>query len=361
MPNIRAQNWPWRQPSDLEQPADAQPDQRGSAQRLNFKRCLKATLLGVLGVGTPTLLGIWRCRQPAALPTALTSGISCRPHASMPTCPPSIVPAVPLSANLAVCMISRDEEDMVEWLTHHRKLGVGAFYLFDHNSTIPMTQTVPYSALSRGDVHYQYINHVEPGYAENPQMAVYRECLENYGDRHDWFALIDADEYLMPSLDYLHLPTFLLRFEGHCALTLNWRVIGSSNHTHRPSGGVIENYTNCYEKDDRFHLFVKYIVNPKMLDHMVNPHTVACRDGSKPMTENVEHFGGPDIHPINTDKVGLYHYILKSREEFERKHQRGGGTGDIRPREFFDEVDAKATHTCLRAQELAKVLQVTEL
>ena len=42
--------------------------------------------------------------------------------------------------------------------------------------------------------------------------------------------------------------------------------------------------------------------------------------------------------PIVTARISIYHYVTKSREEFEAKLKRGGGAGVTRPKGLYDEV-----------------------
>ena len=44
----------------------------------------------------------------------------------------------PQQAYLAMCLGVKDQnEDLREWIEYHRSIGVGKFYVFDDNSTVP--------------------------------------------------------------------------------------------------------------------------------------------------------------------------------------------------------------------------------
>ena len=44
----------------------------------------------------------------------------------------------PQQAYLAMCLGMKDQnEDLCEWIEYHRSIGVGKFYVFDDNSTVP--------------------------------------------------------------------------------------------------------------------------------------------------------------------------------------------------------------------------------
>ena len=47
------------------------------------------------------------------------------------------------------------------------------------------------------------------------------------------------------------------------------------------------------------------------------------------------------------DQLVLYHYVTKSKEEFERKMARGSGMGNHRGMDFFKEMDGAATDACM--------------
>ena len=41
---------------------------------------------------------------------------------------------------IGVCLIIKNENEYLEeWLTHYRSLGVDKFFIYDNNSTIPIT------------------------------------------------------------------------------------------------------------------------------------------------------------------------------------------------------------------------------
>ena len=78
---------------------------------------------------------------------------------------------------LALCAIVRDEPvDIIEWIEYHRRMGVGHFYITDHESSPPMNESLPLAAfIASGLVSYRYL----AGYNHkpNPQLATYIQCL----------------------------------------------------------------------------------------------------------------------------------------------------------------------------------------
>ncbi|GAX84157.1 hypothetical protein CEUSTIGMA_g11580.t1 [Chlamydomonas eustigma] len=51
------------------------------------------------------------------------------------------------------------------------------------------------------------------------------------------------------------------------------------------------------------------------------------------------------------DRIAVYHYVTKSREDFEAKVERGGGAGVTRKLEYFDQVNQQTTNICTGAQD----------
>ena len=49
---------------------------------------------------------------------------------------------------------------------------------------------------------------------------------------------------------------------------------------------------------------------------------------------------------VAASRIVLYHYALKSASDFQAKSERGSGMGNHKTTEFFDMVNAEATHNC---------------
>jgi hypothetical protein len=265
---------------------------------------------------------------------------------------------------LAACMVIRDDPDFPEWVTYHRRLGVGAFYIYDHNSSVPLPDRVSGHELSHGDVRYQYINHFNDPRDQSPQMAVYHECLQ-VAQHHPWIAFIDVDEYIVPQPGKFFLSDYLRTFEGHCALTLNWRVLGSAGLETRPETGVVESYTKCVEADNPMSWWTKVIVNPQYVkdfrlverSDFQGPHKVNCLDGHQMVSENRTLYDVTEYQAVMTQDISLYHYVTRSREDFEIRVARGeASAGELRDFSYFDWINSEANADCFDAQQLARLM-----
>lgn len=61
----------------------------------------------------------------------------------LPKAPAERIIRDPGQAYLAMCLGVKDQnEDLREWIQYHRAIGVGKFYVFDDNSTVPVAKTL---------------------------------------------------------------------------------------------------------------------------------------------------------------------------------------------------------------------------
>ena len=338
--------------TDLEHGAPAK------VHRNKRARC-KAIVLGALACGGPVSLFMglaiaWNGRpvwagvlSPHGQALTPPSRVWCQRGPGEPACPASILPLPRLQSDLAACVVLRDELDVPEWLAYHRRLGIGAFYIYDHNGTVPLTDAAPYASLAAGDVRYNYFNQY---LGESPQLAVYNECREQFFGQHRWMTFIDPDEFIVLQQPEITLPKFLAGYEDFGALVVNWRLFGSSNHSRRPTGRVVDNYIHCYPRDHSNSIHVKVIANTRFTTRIDSPHSAEYVQGKFAVTESHQPHGRPETPLISMNEIALYHYVVKSQEDFDRKRARGAvhGVANIRPENFLQEVDSEAVDLCDR-------------
>ena len=297
---------------------------------------------------------------------AVVPFVDCVETANGRSCFPPILPPKPMQAYVAACLIMKDESDFPEWITYHRQLGISAFYIFDHDSMRPLPERVLDDTLERGDVHYQYFNtFVNNSQTQSVQIAVYNECLR-IGSHHPWMAFTDVDEYIVPEPGHYYLPDFMRQFEGHCALAINWRLMGSNNHEIRPAGGVVQSFTKCVERDHIESWWTKVIARPSLVENFRvidywdrrGPHKVDCLNGTDMIDANFVPYNVSEYRAVLTDKISLYHYVCRSREDFLMRLQRKVSTvGDsARGIAYFDKINNESTATCTGAQQIANFL-----
>ncbi len=371
VPNKLAQRWAGLWPAQALPITDPRLEGRQrSAPPANLLKwaMLGATALSATAAAAYALRGGSSLVAPglgthAALTPARQPHVRCVDQDGSPACRAAIIPPQPMDSYLAICMMVRDDPDFPEWITHHRRLGVGSFYVYDHNSTIALPDRMPDDSLQRGDVHYEYINQFPIATDVCPQMAVLHECLE-VAAHHPWVAFIDVDEYLVPAPGQLYLPDFMRQFEGACALILNWRQCGSNGHEARPAGGVVESYTKCLARDHYFNWWTKVVVHPSLVVDFSylngagfqGPHAVQCRNDTHMLTESQQIYGTPEVFPVQADKLSVYHYATRSLEDYQARISKGASSGDVRQMRHFEEINQASTEDTFGARDLVRQL-----
>ena len=222
----------------------------------------------------------------------------------------------------AMCLITKNEnENLAEWIEYHKRMGSSKFYIFDHNSTVPLLNGIQQYVTS-GLVEYFYFT--DFGNVNSaPQIIVYDRCLRLFGNRHKFIGFLDIDEFIVVKNNSLKIPDILSEYEEYSSVALDWMMFGSSGHVVQPPGGVLGNYEKCFKTGH-----VKNIVNPSLGARVSgNPHYFTHAPGkfavSMHNTTVPEHID-ESFHD-GYDKMYINHYNTKSLSEFIAKMTRGRG------------------------------------
>lgn len=266
--------------------------------------------------GTPTIV---------QLPDLLFRPIEPLPH------------ALPLT--LAICAIVKDEAPyLLEWIAHHRLIGVEHFVLFDNGSRDGTTQLL--SGLARKGI----VDHVP--WPDIPHVAAQRPAyiagLARLAGRCQWVAFIDADEFLNPLLGE-SIPAILRDYDSAAGLMVPWRLFGSNGHQEAGDDLVIRRFTRRAVNDSPLNQTVKTIVQARAVA-VPDIHTPKIAAGS--LVDEFGRLGGtqghPDRHAIpQARRLVLNHYFTKSLAEWQHKRERGqatevmGQNGWLRPDSHF--------------------------
>jgi len=226
---------------------------------------------------------------------------------------------------LSVVLIAKNEASyLVEWLEFHRIAGVEHVYIYDNGSD---DETV---AILQSYIRAGFVSYVPwANFDQNavPQRQAYAHALCNFGPRWRWMAFIDVDEFLFP-LKSDSLRTALREYEDLPAVAVHWHMFGSSGHKRRPSGLVIENYTqrSAIPSPAAPELLLKWkcIVNPKKVRGVVSPHVFLLHDGRKGAYDEDRYWILKTQHATRASKIlRLNHYYTKSEEELAAKIAKG--------------------------------------
>lgn len=231
--------------------------------------------------------------------------------------------------DLVVCAIVKDEAPYIkEWIDYHLMVGVKRFYIYDNDSSDNLKQVLlPY--IRQGLVIYIYY----PGKAK--QMPCYNEFIKQYGEKTEWVAFIDIDEFVIP-MQNATIPEFLEDYKEYPGVCINWVSYDSNGHKKQPKGGVLQSYTRVHYDENLvpFHL-IKSIVQPGRVSEIINPHFALYKNDEMAVNENKEPVRGDLVErayiaPYSVDKIRINHYYCKSAQEAEAKVIRGTPEGRLK-------------------------------
>ena len=246
-------------------------------------------------------------------------------------------------------MIKDDHEYISEWLNHHRDLGVDHFYLYDNESTpkyknlgndvtiiywdenyyfepiLPKLNPKYYDHETMGGTLYTELQTTHWPFAperDSKQFKAYQHCLNEYGDKHNWIAFIDSDEFINVKEGY-KIRDILTHFDRPelGQLLMKWRMFSSSGHkTKQPLQK--EAYTDWYPDYQ-----VKPFIKPDKIFAVKSLHILPTYPSFYTMTEDGIIDANISKHTHTSDIIWVNHYWSRSRQDFEEtKLNRKGGT-----------------------------------
>ncbi len=173
----------------------------------------------------------------------------------------------PYRGSLAMAtLVKHDEHYLLEWIEHHRKLGVRHFYIYNNGNPqiteiLKDTEKIHPSRVT--EIPWVYPYNINYSASQEPfwpaDSHVYTQCPQQmhailkYGDCWDWIGLFDADEFIMPQTDETLIETLERAGQGmwcespyvRCGgVQLSGKWFGTSNHKQLKTP-VVENYKRC--------------------------------------------------------------------------------------------------------------------
>lgn len=237
----------------------------------------------------------------------------------------------------AVCGIAKDEDRyVVEWAAYHLAIGFDRIVIYDNMSARPIASLFDRRALGQEITVIRWPS-VGGG---NAQLTAYEDFLTRYRTAVDWAAILDLDEYIHLKADP-SIASFLGRFPDPAAISINWRIFGSSGHTAYDPRMTIERFRRASALSFDANRLVKTIYRlaaTKRIDIHCGDYEdgtpVCSADGSliseyPYLTQTESNFRAAQIN----------HYFVKSREEWGAKLRRGYTDGTVRPPDMFDLYD----------------------
>ncbi|KAL7536052.1 hypothetical protein ACHAWF_005349 [Thalassiosira exigua] len=266
---------------------------------------------------------------------------------------PEVNPINNYNFTVAICAIVKDMDAyLTEWLDYHLvAMNIKSIYLYDNSKRYIMKQ---WHANTRNHPLYRRVHVVHWPFRPNagsPQETAYENCVNTYKvpakgrggpvmgesnrlvteERHEYFALIDGDEFIMPKGNYtsVHgvIEDYLAPYGG--ALTMNWMLLGSANKTFYSPVPVTKRFQ--YRDEEAFTV-IKSIVKASDFKKIRTVHSVFLNPGKLVRTtlypgavhkeaqdKKLSTTGASDSQKPSSALL-LYHYRYLSMKEYDDKN-----------------------------------------
>jgi Glycosyl transferase family 2 len=273
--------------------------------------------------------------------------------------------------SVAITAIARDEADLLaEWIAFHLVQGVARIHVrLDAATTDVSVPLLRLIAARDARVTWAPWDPGERNF-DLEQRAVYAEAAATLAGTVTFLACIDIDEFLFPR-QHASLPEALAWVPPRVgAIAVGCRVFGSAGRVPRGKGLAIERFLRCADAWHKEGCWFKSIVRPECVTAYDSPHSAELSSGDY-VTQHATRLRRPGPHPGCADApsfgaIGLHHYVIRSREEFEAKQRRwadrrmGGRYREGYFRHFDDFANAAENREALRfagaTRALAKAL-----
>lgn len=222
----------------------------------------------------------------------------------------------PYPHRLAVCAIFKNEAPWIkEWLTYHRDvLGVSKFYLYNNESTDdykavlgPFIEEGVVELIdwdSRNPTHLAYGAFMDAPWCP-AQLGAYNDCLKNRALKEaKWVAMIDIDEFIVPSIGVKGFYKLLDDAEKHNkgTVSIHWRVFGTSGVEELREGELLTEKLVRRARDDLpWNKLVKSIHRPEAVSFCL----IHIAEKLNP------NFGAKTFKP---DQVRINHYWTRTEK-----------------------------------------------
>ena len=218
---------------------------------------------------------------------------------------------------LSLCCIIKNERYLEEFIMYYRLLGVEHFYIYDNNSSVPISERLNKNYFKNICTIINF-----PGKIQ--QINAYNNFMGKYKNETKWLIIVDGDEFILPK-NHNSLRDFLKDYKDYHAIGINWVMFGTSFHDKIQQGFVIDNYRYSEGTQNKH---IKTIFKPEFVVRIENPHYVILKNSSKYVDPHKRVIGGPFNELHTRDIIQINHYWGKSLEEHYEKRDRGRATTD---------------------------------
>ncbi len=163
------------------------------------------------------------------------------------------------------------------------------------------------------------------------QRRAYLDGAHSFVGVADFVAFIDIDEFLFAERDR-GLPSALNIYSADVgAVAINQRIFGSSGLLKYRNELVTTRFVSCSEPTHPESRWFKTVARPECVESFSSVHSVTLKTGRYILRDGTA-FEPEGAHPgcaasiAPAENIGLYHYITKSKEEYETKKRKWSDT-----------------------------------
>lgn len=243
--------------------------------------------------------------------------------------------------SLLVLIVKNEENDILEWICHHALIGFEKIVIYDNESTDRTSEIIKYASRYFPVDYVLWKDGMHPIKGLTKQGAAYTHAIKKYRDSAEWMCFLDADEFLIPPKDE-NLNDLLNQMSGSKGFALNWMTFGSSNLEDSKERLVLEAYTLRGADTENINRHVKMFFKTAFAKKVVNPHFVDVGEPIVNLDNKIIQWSSDGIVASNAilqAKWRIHHYIIRSREHWQRRIARKQPGGSVREWSIFQDYD----------------------
>jgi hypothetical protein len=246
-----------------------------------------------------------------------------------------------MSSCIFAC-VKNEELYLSEWLFYHLELlYFDNIVLYDTSPNFSLKNT-SFNTDNRVKIfHKPFTGDFGP-----VQVQYINEFVNEYKNVYKWAAIIDIDEFIVLK-KHDNINTFLNEHLHSGSLGINWVFFGNNGHEKYSMSPVVSRFTKRGNLDKH----IKCICVLKDVNKFLDPHHASLLNGNQKNEKNKEYNISSFQYNSSNEIAQINHYIIKSREEFNKRYQ-GHHTRSKGNLEQFWNVHNQNKHSDLTAYYL---------
>jgi hypothetical protein len=219
---------------------------------------------------------------------------------------------------------ARNEDNIIEWVTHHLLLGFSKIFIIDHKSTHPIYPKLQKNNIEMSRICVFRMNNDNIIKTDLIMYALKYSLKYNY----DWLLYLDCDEFLVLNADD-NITSFLTKYRQYDQVGINWLLFGSNYRDKRlkPEESIIHTYTRSAKQLDQHIKSCIHLRKAKYFNYRIrvnNPHyfIINNRDYTSSVNVNYKKYDRQIPYSIQTElsyttvPAFIAHYYSQSYENY---------------------------------------------